>query len=93
MRFDDGTVAKFLHLSAVKVRRGARVKAGEVIALTGNTGRSTAPHLHYQLERGPRTVDPVDYHGTLQRRLSPAETASLRAQVAALGQACGPRAP
>jgi hypothetical protein len=93
MRFDDGTVAKFLHLSAIKARRGARVRPGEVIALTGNTGRSTAPHLHYQLERGPRTVDPVDYHGTLRRRLSPTETASLKAQVAALAQACGPRAP
>ena len=93
MRFDDGTVAKFLHLSAIKARPGARVRVGEVIALTGNTGRSTAPHLHYQLERGPRTVDPVDYHGTLRRRLSPTETASLKAQVAALAQACGPRAP
>jgi murein DD-endopeptidase len=93
MRFDDGTVAKFLHLSAIKARRGARVRAGEVIALTGNTGRSTAPHLHYQLERGPRTVDPVDYHGILQRRLPPAEVASLQAQMQALTQACGPRAP
>jgi murein DD-endopeptidase len=93
MRFDDGTVAKFLHLSAIKARRGARVRAGELIALTGNTGRSTAPHLHYQLERGPRTVDPVDYHGTLQRRLPPAEVASLQAQMQALAQACGPRAP
>jgi len=93
MRFDDGTVAKFLHLSAIKARRGARVRAGEVIALTGNTGRSTAPHLHYQLERGPRTVDPVDYHGILQRRLPPAEVASLQAQMQALAQACGPRAP
>jgi hypothetical protein len=93
LRFDDGTVAKFLHLSAVKTRRGARVRPGEVIALTGNTGRSTAPHLHYQLERGPRTVVPVDYHGTLQRQLPPAELAALKAQVQALGQACGPRAP
>jgi murein DD-endopeptidase len=93
MRFDDGTVAKFLHLSAIKARRGARVRAGEVIALTGNTGRSTAPHLHYQLERGPRTVDPVDYHGILQRRLPPAEVASLQTQMQALAQACGSRAP
>jgi hypothetical protein len=93
MRFDDGTVAKFLHLSAIKARRGARVRPGEVIALTGNTGRSTAPHLHYQLERGPRTIDPVDYHGTLRRQLPPAELTALRAQVQALAQTCGPRAP
>ena len=43
LRFDDGTLAKFLHLSAIRVKRGARVRPGQVIALTGNTGRSTAP--------------------------------------------------
>jgi hypothetical protein len=69
LRYDDGVVAKFLHLSATKVRPGARVAAGQVVALTGNTGRSTAPHLHYQLDRGGKTLDPIDYHGTTRRRL------------------------
>ncbi|NJK89443.1 MAG: M23 family metallopeptidase [Myxococcales bacterium] len=43
--------ALFLHLSETNVRSGDRVARGEVLGLTGNTGRSTAPHLHYQLER------------------------------------------
>jgi murein DD-endopeptidase len=69
IRYRDGTTAKYLHLSAITARRGQAVKAGDRVALTGNTGRSTAPHLHYQLERGQRTIDPLDYHGTYRRDL------------------------
>ncbi len=77
IRFGDGTLAKYLHLSAISARRGQRVKPGDRVALTGNTGRSTAPHLHYQLERGSRTVDPLDYHGTYRRALTPPDRASF----------------
>ena len=69
IRFADGTMAKFLHLSSTKVRANQHVSAGELIATSGNTGRSTAPHLHYQLDRGKRNIDPLDYHGTLRREL------------------------
>jgi murein DD-endopeptidase len=69
VQFSDGVTAKFLHLSELKVTAGAHIQPGQVIALTGNTGRSTAPHLHYQLERGSETLDPVDYHGTERRQL------------------------
>lgn len=73
IRFGDGTVAKYLHLSAVNARPGQTVRPGQQVALTGNTGHSTAPHLHYQLERGHRIVDPLDYHGTFRRTLPAAE--------------------
>jgi len=89
VRFDDGVAAKFLHLSAVKVASGARVSAGQLVALTGNTGHSTAPHLHYQLNRGPSTLDPVDYHGTTRRRLSGPALAKLKAEIVALERSCG----
>ena len=72
VRYADGVMAKFLHLSEIQVEVGDSVAAGEVIALSGNTGRSTAPHLHYQVERGGHVLDPVDYHGTIRRQLSPA---------------------
>jgi murein DD-endopeptidase len=93
IRFDDGVVAKFLHLSVLKVAAGARVRAGQVVALTGNTGRSTAPHLHYQLERGRRTVDPIDYHGWERRRLAGQALTDFKAHVARLGAICTGSAP
>lgn len=82
IRFEDGVLAKFLHLSENRVEAGARVSAGQVIALSGNTGHSTAPHLHYQLDRGEKTVDPLDYHGTVRRSLSAEQVATLRRDVA-----------
>ena len=66
----DGVLAKYLHLSKNNVKAGDRVKAGDIIALTGNTGRSTGPHLHYQLNKGSKVIDPIDYHGTERRTLA-----------------------
>ena len=84
MRFSDGTLAKFLHLNENRVKEGQSVTAGEVLALSMNTGRSTCPHLHYQLEKGGRTTDPVDYHGTLRRQLPPEMMTDFGAKVKAL---------
>jgi murein DD-endopeptidase MepM/ murein hydrolase activator NlpD len=42
-------VHKFMHLSEFKVPNGAQVQAGNIIALTGNTGVTTGPHLHWEL--------------------------------------------
>ncbi len=69
--FKDGVTAKFLHLNENLVKEGQSVTAGTVIAYTGNTGHSTGAHLHYQTEKGGRTVDPIDYHGTLRRQIQP----------------------
>jgi murein DD-endopeptidase len=82
VKFDDGVLAKFLHLRENKVKQGDRVAVGQVIALTGNTGHSTAPHLHYQLDRGDKTLDPLDYHGTVRRSLSGDQVAALKRDVA-----------
>ncbi|MEW5743723.1 MAG: M23 family metallopeptidase, partial [Myxococcota bacterium] len=58
--------ALFLHLSELPktVRPGQRVRKGEVIATSGNSGRSFAPHLHYQLMQGGTVLDPFDSHAT-----------------------------
>jgi murein DD-endopeptidase MepM/ murein hydrolase activator NlpD len=84
VRFSDGTLAKFLHLNEDLVKEGQRVTAGQLLGRSGNTGRSTGPHLHYQLERGGRVVDPIDYHGTLRRTLPPELLTDFNAKVTEL---------
>lgn len=81
VRFSDGTVARFLHLSRTDVTPGQKLAAGTVVGLSGNTGRSTAPHLHYELERNGKVVDPVEYHGVTRRQLPESERESFRAVV------------
>lgn len=86
LRFDDGTIAKFLHLSRNLVEAGATIAKGQAIAETGNTGHSTAPHLHYQLEQGGKVIDPIDYHGVERRKLDGAALAALQQAVAPLAR-------
>ncbi|GMV41606.1 MAG: hypothetical protein AMXMBFR64_33220 [Myxococcales bacterium] len=81
VRHTDGVIAKYLHLSRTDVQPGQTLTAGTVVGLSGNTGRSTGPHLHYQLERGKSIVDPLDYHGTTRRELPAADLAGLKAAV------------
>lgn len=49
------------HASRLFVTAGDRVRRAEVIGLTGSSGRSTAPHLHFEIRRGGRAVDPLAY--------------------------------
>lgn len=54
-----GVKTAYCHNSLLLVHAGDRVRQGEVISQSGNTGRSTAPHLHYQVELSQRPVDPL----------------------------------
>jgi murein DD-endopeptidase MepM/ murein hydrolase activator NlpD len=51
----------YAHLSAFKVRIGQQVRRGEVIGLVGNTGKSTAPHLHYEVIKDGQKVNPINF--------------------------------
>ncbi len=55
----DGVTHKFFHLSKIIADQGTKVKKGDVIALTGNTGYSTGPHLHWETHIAGQAVDPM----------------------------------
>jgi hypothetical protein len=57
---DDGASTRYSHLSLILVQTGMRVPQGGPLGLSGNTGRSTGPHLHFELWRDGRSVDPLD---------------------------------
>jgi murein DD-endopeptidase MepM/ murein hydrolase activator NlpD len=57
----NGVATRYAHLSTVLVRVGDQVKAGDVIAKSGNTGRSTGPHLHYEIRLNGEAVDPMRF--------------------------------
>jgi murein DD-endopeptidase MepM/ murein hydrolase activator NlpD len=56
-----GIATKFAHASKILVKTGQRVARGERIALVGNTGLATGPHLHYEVHVNGRPVDPLKY--------------------------------
>ena len=60
----SGYSTTFAHLSKIFVRHGQKVKRGDVIGETGNTGRSTAPHLHYEVHYKGTPKNPADFFFT-----------------------------
>jgi murein DD-endopeptidase MepM/ murein hydrolase activator NlpD len=56
-----GITTKFAHASKLLVKTGQRVQRGQRIALVGNTGLATGPHLHYEVHVNGRPVDPLKY--------------------------------
>tara|TARA_B100001027_G_scaffold179417_1_gene130787 strand:+ start:127 stop:1032 length:906 start_codon:yes stop_codon:yes gene_type:complete len=57
----SGYTTLFAHLSKINVKHGQIVKRGQIIGYTGNTGRSTAPHLHYEIHHNGKPQNPLDY--------------------------------
>lgn len=58
---DGGYVTKYAHLSNIKVIRGRKIKKGTVIGSVGMSGKSFAPHLHYEIWKDTVALDPVSY--------------------------------
>lgn len=58
VRHDDQVTTLYAHNNVLHVKQGARVAQGDLICDVGNTGRSTGPHLHFELRHGETAVDP-----------------------------------
>ena len=61
-----GYITLYGHLNQYNVRKGQKVKRGEIIGYVGNTGRSRGPHLHYEVHLNGKKLNPVNfYYGEL----------------------------
>ncbi len=86
----SGLATGYAHMSRIApgVRRSARVRQGQVIGFVGSTGLSTGPHLHFELHRAGRPVDPLGMARSARRtRLVGQDLARFRARVSELDRA------
>jgi len=61
-----GFITLYAHMSKYNVKKGQKVKRGDLIGFVGNTGRSQAPHLHYEIIKNGTKINPIDfYYGNL----------------------------
>jgi murein DD-endopeptidase MepM/ murein hydrolase activator NlpD len=72
----------YAHMSRIAVSPGQRVSRGQVIGYVGSTGLSTGPHLHYEMYRNGRKVNPASVQYVTRAQLSGAELAQFRARLA-----------
>lgn len=64
-----GYVSLYAHLNKYNVRRGQRVKRGDIIGYVGNTGRSVGPHVHYEIFKDNKKINPLNfYYGNLSQK-------------------------
>lgn len=61
IKHDNGLETWYMHLNGMNVSAGDTVRKGEQIGTLGNTGRSTGPHLHFQIVKGNKPVNPLSY--------------------------------
>ena len=65
----NGYKTAYAHLSKYNVRRGQKVKRGDIIGFVGNTGRSRGPHLHYEILKDNKKINPLNfYYGNLSQK-------------------------
>ena len=73
-----GVTTLYAHNSEIYVDAGEKVKAGELISRVGMTGRSTGPHLHFEIRQGGKAVNPMNYIKGLPVPEEPIRTAQYK---------------
>lgn len=79
----DGVLTSYSHLSGMAVSAGARVRRGDVVGYVGSSGFSTGPHLHFEVRKHGRPVDPLTFNFG-PAPLASADLAALRARAGQL---------
>ena len=67
---DNDYYTVYAHNSKLIKKRGQRVRKGELIALSGNTGRSFGPHVHFEIRKKSQSLDPMAYFEATPRKLA-----------------------
>ena len=80
----NGLGTGYAHMSRIAVSRGARVRAGQVIGYVGSTGLSTGPHLHFEVYRGSRKINPTSVTFMSRPQIDGAELARFKSRLASL---------
>ncbi|MEA2077927.1 MAG: M23 family metallopeptidase [Candidatus Marinimicrobia bacterium] len=57
----EGIVSIYAHMNRIKVKKGDIIERGSLIGEVGSTGRSTGPHLHYEIQKDGKAINPVKY--------------------------------
>jgi murein DD-endopeptidase MepM/ murein hydrolase activator NlpD len=83
IRHNDEFSTAYAHMSrfADGIKKGARVRQGQVIAYVGSTGRSTGPHLHYEVLQNGRQINPMSIKPQTAARLAGADLERFRRQI------------
>jgi murein DD-endopeptidase MepM/ murein hydrolase activator NlpD len=71
---------RYAHLSKLAVAKGERVRKGDLIGYVGSTGRSTGPHLHYEVRVDGLAVNPIPYMVETETQIAAADDPSLTGQ-------------
>lgn len=79
-----GLGSAYAHMSRLAVSSGDRVRRGQIIGYVGSSGLSTGPHLHYELTRNGRQINPATVQFTTRAVLAGSELSAFRARLAAL---------
>ena len=84
LRHGGGLDTRYCHMSRIAVSKGQSVRRGQVIGYVGSTGLSTGPHLHYEMYRSGRSINPAGVKYTTRAQLTGAELARFKETLARL---------